>query len=452
MTELGPLDAGFLELEDTDRHVSAGIGVVAILAGAPPSRAEFTAELARRVTVDARLRERVRGARWDLAAPRWEEDPDFDLTRHLRWTAVPRPRDDAALFESVAALMEQRLDRDRPLWECVVVEHLAGDRWAMLVKAHHSMVDGMSGIALFERFCDEHGAPSGVAARRSRAARGPRDLLAAGMRLPVDVPRLFYRTARATVPLVVDVVRPAPDTSLNGPIGARRRYAVARTSLSEVREIGAAFGATVNDVALAVLAGAFRSLLERRGEDPAAETVRVLAPVSTRSPGPDRGPGNKVSLMLPVLPVGSTDPFEQLTAVHAATRAHKHSGETGAASTLITLAGLVPFAPTSRLIRLLLRFPQHGVAALVTDVPGPKRRLSFAGREVLELSAYVPIAMRLRMGIGVLSYQDQLRFGVTGDYDSTPDIAEFAADIETRTRELLDRVRESGGRARAPTR
>ncbi|MBH0781057.1 wax ester/triacylglycerol synthase family O-acyltransferase [Nocardia bovistercoris] len=443
MTELRLLDSGFIELEDADQHVSAGIGVVAIIAGAPPTRAEFTVELSRRVAADARLRRRVRRTPWDLAAPRWEDDPDFDVARHLRWTAVPRPCDDRALFELVATAMEERLDRDHPLWQCVVVERLDADRWAILVKAHHSMVDGISGIALFQRLCDD---PDGTAVRRSRHSTRPgwnvRDVVVKGMRLPVDVPRLLLGTVRAAAPLVVDVVRPAPTTSLNGSIGRRRRYAPARASLTEVKEIGAAFGATVNDVALAALAAAFRALLVHRGEDPTAEEVRVLAPVSTRSPGADSRLGNKVSIMLPVLPVATADPVEQLAAVHAETASHKKSGEAGAADLIITAAGLLPFVSVAWALRLASHFPQHGVACLATNVPGPDKRLFFGGREVLEISPYVPIALRLRTGIGILSYHDQLRFGITGDYDSTPDIELFATEIERAVARLLKCARD----------
>ncbi|MET7772742.1 wax ester/triacylglycerol synthase family O-acyltransferase [Nocardia sp. NPDC005366] len=453
MPELRPLDSGFMELEDTDRHISVGIGAVAIVAGTPPTRAEFTAELAKRLAGDVRLRQKVRRMPWDLAAPQWVDDPAFDLARHVRWMAVPEPRDDDALFELVATTMEERLDRDHPLWQCVVIERLAGNRWAMIVKAHHSMVDGISGIALFERFCDRTGdspAPASAAAdSRSLGA-----LVREGLRLPFHAPRILASTVRAAVPLVASAVKPAPDTSLNGSIGRQRRYAVARTSLSAVREIGAVFGVTVNDVALAALTAAFRTLLLGRGEDPGAEEMRILAPVSMRPPDAKAILDNRVSVMLPVLPVELSDPVEQLAAVHAQMSEHKSSGEAQAANSFITLAGLLPFVSVAWAVRLASRFPQHSVAGLATNVPGPKYRLYLHGREVLEILAYVPIAMRLRTGIGILSYHDQLRFGITGDYDSTPDIAVLAAGIEDATQQLLERARRvaEAGSTKTPQR
>ncbi len=432
-----------MELEDTDRHISVGIGAVAIVAGAPPTRAEFMTELSRRISVDVRLHQKVRRTPWDLTTPQWVDDPNFDLAHHIRWMAVPEPRDDAALFEVVAATMEERLDRDHPLWQCVVVERLADDRWAMIVKAHHSMVDGVSGIALFERFCDSDSAPP-PSRSDTGGSRNPVALVAKGLRLSLDAPRILAGTVRAAIPLATSIVRPAPDTSLNGSIGRQRRYAVARASLGSVREIGAVFGVTVNDVALTALTAAFRTLLLRRGEDPTLEQIRVLAPVSMRPPESKTTLDNRVSLMLPVLPIELSDPVEQLAAVHARMSEHKNSGEAHAANSVVTAAGLLPFVSVAWAVRLASRFPQHSVAALATNVPGPKNSLYLHGNEVLEILAYVPIAMRLRTGIGILSYRDQLRFGITGDYDSTPDIDVVATGIEEAIQQLSEHARRVG--------
>ncbi|MEU7767737.1 wax ester/triacylglycerol synthase family O-acyltransferase [Nocardia sp. NPDC049190] len=439
MTELNPLDSGFMELEDTDRHVSVGIGAVAIVAGPPPRRAEFTAGLAKRLTMDARLRQKVRTTLWDLTAPVWVNDPNFDLAHHLRWMALPEPGDEPTLCELIAEVMEERLDRDHPLWQCVVVERLAGDRWAMIVKAHHSMVDGVSGISLFERLCDPRSDHKTVPRAAPAASSFDWRALAVNMlRLPVDAPRIVAQTVRAAAPLALSTVRPAPVSSLNGPIGRQHRYAVARTSLSTVQEIGAVFGATVNDVALAAVTSAFRSILLRRGEEPTADKVRILAPVSVRASHAKYLLDNRISLMLPVLPVDIGDPVGQLATVHERMSRHKARGEASAASAILTLADWLPFAPIAWTFRLVSRFPQHGIAALATNVPGPRRRLYLYGREVLEILAYVPIAMRLRTGIAILSYSDQLTFGITGDFDTTPDIAVLAESVEQAIDRLLD--------------
>ncbi|MFG1798051.1 wax ester/triacylglycerol synthase family O-acyltransferase [Nocardia sp. NPDC049149] len=442
MSELGPLDSGFMELEDTDRHVSAGIGAVAIVAGSPPSREEFGAELAKRLDVDRRLHQKVRRTPWDLAAPAWVPDLNFDLAHHLRWMALPDPMDEDALCELVAEVMEERLDRDHPLWQCVVVEHLVDDRWAMIVKVHHSMVDGVSGITLFERFCDDPAELPDISVSEMGAARNDWvGLLAKSLRLPIDAPRFVAQTLRAAVPLAISAVLPAAGSSLNGSIGRQRRYTVARASLPAVREIGAAFGATVNDVVLAAVAAAFRTVLLSRGEEPTADKLRILAPVSVRAADAKNILDNRVSAMLPLLPIESADPVEQLTTVHRRMAEHKASGEAAAANSLLSLARWLPFASIAWTVRLVSRYPQRGISGLATNVPGPRRRLHLHGREVLEILAYAPIAMRVRIGIAILSYGDQLRFGITGDYDSTPDLHLLAERIEETIEHLLNRAR-----------
>lgn len=328
MSELHPLDGGFLELEDADRHISLGIGAVAVMAGPAPTRSEFTDWLTACLDRVGRLRERVRGSRWDVAAPVWEADPHFDLAHHVRWTALPEPNDESALREVIATELAERLDRDHPLWRCVVVEHLAGDRWALIVQAHHAMVDGISGMTLFERLCDP--VDDEPAAEASPKSRGPAarwfDLTVRVARLPVAAPRWAISTARSLVPVVFAAVAPSGSSSLNGPIGRQRRYVVARASLTEVREVGTAYSASVNDVALAAITSAYRTLLIRRGEDPAARRVRILIPVSVRESTADHVLDNRVSAIIPHLPVEESDPVARLAAVHARVAHHRARG------------------------------------------------------------------------------------------------------------------------------
>ncbi|WP_063053556.1 wax ester/triacylglycerol synthase family O-acyltransferase [Nocardia arthritidis] len=458
MSELGPLDAGFMELEDTDQHVSAGIGAVAILAGAPGDRAELVRRLARRIEVNTRMRQKVRRGRWDVIAPTWVADPDFDLGHHLTWAALPRPQDEAALWELVASTLERRLDRDHPLWHFTVVEQLAGDRWAAILSAHHSMVDGVSGISLLQSLCDpQTGAADAALAEREAGALSARSeagapadwqrLLRSGLELPLRTPglmmrapRAVVRTARGMAPLIWNVLDPRGSSSLNGPIGRQRRYAVARLRLDEINRIREVFGGTVNDVALAAVTAALRAVLLARGEQPAPDAVRILTPVSTRSAGASGRLDNRVSLMLPVLPVDLDDPVEQLTMVRERMGTLKSGGESGAGQALISLAGLVPFAPVAWAVKTALRYPQHGVAALATNVPGPTQTQRMFGADVLEIFPFAPIAMRLRIGIAMLSYHGTLSCGITGDFDGAPDIALVAQTIPAAVDRLLARA------------
>lgn len=445
MTELRPLDSGFLELEDSDQHISLGIGAVAILSGAPPTRAEFAEFLAERLAGNDRLRQRVRRTLLDLTAPVWEEDSNFDLAHHIRWIALPEPAGEKELFEFVAAELEERLDRDHPLWQCTVVERLAGDRWALFVKAHHSLVDGVSGVTLFANLCDRVTDPPGIAAVPDlNVGSDGMSLLHSvveGVRWTLDLPRSAVNLLRTVIPVAVATVTPAAESSLNGPIGRQRRYVVARTSLADVREIDNAFGTTVNDVVLAAVTSAYRALLLSRGETPTADTLRMLVPVSMRPPDAKSILDNRVSVMLPLLPIDIEDPVERLRAIHTRMTEHKAGGETQAQKSLLTMAARLPFAPIAWTVRIASRIPQHGVMALATNIPGPRRALTLHGRQVLELHPAVPIAMRLRTGIAILSYDGQLNFGITGDYDTTPDIESIAEGIHSAVAELLAAAR-----------
>jgi diacylglycerol O-acyltransferase / wax synthase len=444
MTELRPLDMGFMELEDTDPRISLGIGAVAIMAGPVPSRSAFTAMLAERVDRNERLRQRVRRSPLDVTAPVWEQDPDFALAHHIRWTALPGVGDEPTLGELIATELAERLDRDHPLWQCVVVERVADGRWALIVKAHHSMVDGVSGISLFERLCDrsEDSAQKSPGTSRSSAV-GLVDRLVEVVREPWAVPRRAVTTVRGLLPVVGAAVSPTASSSLNGPIGRQRRYALARASLADVRAIGAAFDVTVNDVVLAAVASAYRTVLSQRGEEPTAGKVRVLVPISVRSPDAEGIADNRVSAMIPYLPIELADPIERLSAVHERVARHRARGEAGAQTSLLAMAAWLPHPVVAWTFRLAGHYSQRSVAALVTNVVGPRRRLTLLGREVVEILPCVPLAMRLRTTVAVLSYRDRLAFGITGDYDTTPDIDAIADGIEHEIAELSTRARRT---------
>ena len=167
MEHLTTLDAGFLEAEDSDRHVSLAIGGLAVMEGPPPDHASLVSVLAERVSEIPRFTQVVRTHPLDLAAPEWVDDPQFDLAHHVHRIALPQPGDDAALYRVVADIMERRLDRDRPLWESWTIEGLAENRWAVLTKLHHCMADGISATRLLAGLCD--GADAETFANRIRA-------------------------------------------------------------------------------------------------------------------------------------------------------------------------------------------------------------------------------------------------------------------------------------------
>jgi diacylglycerol O-acyltransferase len=352
--------------------------------------------------------------------------------------------------------MTRRMDRGRPLWEYWFCEGLAGGRWALLSKLHHSMVDGVSGTDLYRLVLDatpdprppmpDEWQPAPAESTMSFTARALWDSVkapAAGARAigtALAAPRrLAVGTAQTAKGLLAlsGALRPVQESSLTGPLDGSRRYTWATVSLSDIRTVRKRFGVTVNDVALTAATGGFRRLLLSRGEEPAAHTLRSLVPVSTREPGAESIPDNRVTLMLPYLPVDLADPVDRLAAVKTRVRDLRAAGEPDAGNTLTTAAEFGPFPPVAMGIRLGLRLPQQHIATVTTNVPGPRQTLYGMGRELEEILPYVPIADRVRIGVAMFSYRDALVFGITADWDSVPDIDVLADGITESMAELV---------------
>ncbi len=460
MERLTPLSAAFLEAEDVDPVASLAIGSFAIFEGPPPDFADFVAAIAGRLPLIPRYRQRLRRVAFDLAPPAWVDDPDFDIRRHVRRTSLPAPGGREEIGELMSLLMSRRMDRGKPLWEYWFCDGLADGRWGLLSKLHHSMVDGVSGTDLYRLILDPTPVP-GPAVPDTWQPVEPESTLAFTVdalrdlaQVPVRAGRAAARSALAPRRLArttVDSVRgliaiagaawPVTSTSLTGPLDGTRRYAWADLSLDDIRVVRKAYGATVNDVALAVVAGGFRRLLLVRGETPDPHALRSLVPVSTREPGTESIPDNRVSMMLPYLPVDLADPRDRLDAVRERIGALRaaHEPETGGAITAV--ADLGAFPSVSWGIRLGMRFPQRQIATVTTNVPGPRQTLYALGREVQEMLPYVPIADRVRIGIVMFSYRDTLTFGITGDRHSTPDLGVLAEGITESLAELLEDAR-----------
>ncbi|HEX4811638.1 MAG TPA: wax ester/triacylglycerol synthase family O-acyltransferase [Nonomuraea sp.] len=455
---LSPLDAAFLEVEDEEPEVSMAIASIAVMEGPPPSKEELVAAMRRRLPLVPLYRQKARQVPFDLGAPVLVDDPDFDLDRHILHASVAEPGDDAALCERIGEIMSRRLDRDRPLWEYWLLDGLSGERWALVSKVHHCLVDGVSGAnlyyVLFDLSPDGNGseapldayAPDPEPSTPRLIADAVRDLLLN----PIEQLRMIgeaLRTPHATAQRIADTARglltfagslwPTARSTLNGPIGERRRYAVARASLTEMKQAAHQAGASLNDVALSAITGAFRSLLLQRGEDPDPHAVRTAVPVSVRSRGEEGVCENRISVMLAFLPVHLADPDERLQAVRAHLTELKASMQAQAGEAMTTLARHEPFPPVSWVTRLLARLPQRTVVTVTTNVPGPPVPLYLLGRRALELFPYVPIIARLRTGVSVFSYCDQVTFGVTGDYDTVPEVEQFARAIQDELGRLV---------------
>ncbi len=455
MDQLTALDAGFLQTEDSDSRVSLAIGGLAVLEGPMPDHISLTTTLSQRLDACPRFKQRLRLRPFDLGPPEWVDDPHFDLGHHVRRIAVPRPGDDSDLFELIADVMSRRLDRSRPLWEIWIIEGLADDRWALLMKIHHCIADGIATAHMLAGLSDQGISTS--FASHIRATKQPTlpgaSSAPSGLRLTgafanslirvgdlrstsTAVTAAAVRAARGASELAAGLLRPA-SSSLNGPMSNLRRYSAARVKLDDIRQVCQAFDVTINDVALAALTESYRNLLTRRGEQPSPGSLRTLVPVSMRSADALDKTDNRVSLMLPLLPVDVENPVQRLRTVHSRLSRTKSHGQRQAGSAALSVANVVPFALTAWAIRLLTRLPQRGVTTLATNVPGPREPLHIMRRKVIGVMPVPPIAMRLRTGVAMLSYADDLFFGILTDFDAVPDVDEFARGIEAAVARLV---------------
>jgi len=447
MEQLSTLDAGFLHAEDSDRHVSLAIGAVAVLAGPMPGFDSLSATIGERVLSVPRFCQVLHTQPLDLGAPHWADDSELDISHHIRLAALPRPGDDAALSRWVADVMERRLDRDRPLWECWVVDGLAHNRWAILMKVHHCIADGIAATHMLSRICDDGG--GNTFATDIRAARestsglrlpalslNPIEWIAGAWRTSVGVTSAAVQALHGAAEIAGGLLRPASASSLTGPLTSMRRYASVEVSMEHVTKICNGFDVTINDVALAAITDSYRTMLLRRGERPQPDSLRTLVPVSVRSADAANETDNRVSVMLPCLPVEKADPVAQLQSVHKRLTRAKASGQRQAGNIFVSATKAIPFALTAWTVRTLTRLPQRGVVTLATNVPGPRKRLRVMGREVVRLLPIPPLALKLRTGIAIMSYADHLAFGIIGDYDAAPDVDELASGIERAVERL----------------
>jgi WS/DGAT/MGAT family acyltransferase len=456
---LSPLDASFLHVEDDVSHMH--IAAIGIFEGPPARYADVVNMVRGKLPLVPRYRQVVRFVPLDLGRPVWVDDPHFNIDYHLRHTALPDPGGETELRALVGRVMAQQLDRSKPLWEIWMVEGLEGGRWALLSKTHHALVDGVAGTDLLAVLMDitpqpspavlddwrPRPAPSNARLAFDAAtdlARSPYEQLRA-VRASTRVPRhaisRFGEVARG-LSSMAGVVRPTPASSLNGPLGPHRRYAWASTTVDDIKRVRKGLGGAFNDVVLASITNGFRELLLSRQES-VDRVVRTLVPVSVRPRTPGTvavGDGtmqNKVSAMFAELPVGIDDPSERLRTITVQMAGLKESKEAVAGEALTSLSGFAPPMLLALGMRLASRVAQRNVNTVTTNVPGPQLPLYVAGRRMLTAYPYVPLAGQIRIGVAIFSYDGQVTFGITGDWDTTADLDVLARGIENGMRTML---------------
>jgi WS/DGAT/MGAT family acyltransferase len=455
---LTALDASFLYLEDPDTPMHVG-GVLVLESPAGVLDHPALVDLVRaRLPLVPRYRQRVLEVPGHLANPVWVDDPDFDVTYHVRRSALPRPGTEEQLLDLVARLTARPLDRNRPLWEMYLIEGLEGDRTAVVTKTHPALVDGLGAIDIGQVILDARPAGGEVPAEDWRPRRPPGQVALVWQAVEqylqrpsavVETARTAIGDVRATASRWAGVaggllaaaartaIRPAPVSPLNAPIGRQRRVAVARASLEDVKVIRKAHGGTVNDALLTIVTGALREWLLSRGEPVVGSTsVRALVPVSVRNEEDEAG--NPVASLLVDLPVGEPNPWVRLARISYAMRGLTQGSQSVGADTLSALSGFAP--PTLHALgaRAASGLSRRLFNLVVTNVPGPQAPLYAGGARMVEVFPVVPLARGQGLAIGMTSYDGTVYVGLNADRDSLSDVDVLADLIEQEVAYLVE--------------
>jgi diacylglycerol O-acyltransferase / wax synthase len=473
MDRLSAVDATFLHQESATTHMH--IGALVILEGTPPSFDEFLAHIASKLHQVPRYRQKLAMPPYQTGRPLWIDDPTFHLEYHVRHSALPRPGTDEQLEKLSARIFSQQLDRTKPLWEMWLIEGLRGDRFAIINKSHHALVDGVSGAELATVLFDlspeyvptpaRDWIPRPEPSRAELLAAGARDAVslttstAASMVGALSNPSRLVGSARETIEGLGEVawagINPAPASPLNVPLGPHRRYRFVRGRLDDYKLIKNAFGGTVNDAVLTVVAGALARFLRGRGVRTEGLQLRAAVPVSVRGSDKRNALGNEITLMLAPLPVHIDEPVARLAEVRAAMDGIKKSKQALGAA---TIAGLQRFAPPTLLaVSSRLSMSPRMYNVLVTNVPGPQFPVYALGRRLLEIAPIPFLAPDHAVAIAIMSYDGGIDFGVLADYDAIGDLDVLTGGIDDALTELVGLARSavaeaaSSGPAPAPS-
>ncbi|WP_238305452.1 MULTISPECIES: wax ester/triacylglycerol synthase domain-containing protein [Mycobacterium] len=390
MAQLTTTDAGPWGNPGPDRHASMAMGAAAVVAGPAPGNDRIATLLAERF------------------------EPGFEPARHVQRVALPQPGDDADLFRAIAHALERPLDPARPLWECWIIEGLRGNRWAILIKAHHGMTPA---ARLLAQLCDGSGddAFTNAVALKQVSPLARESWPSTLLRAPLNVAKAAARAVSdATSGLAAAVGTLATLTSPVGSQNTLRHYRTVRVSRTTAESVARKLGVGLDDVALAAVTEGFRTVLADRGEQPRADSLRT------------------VGSALSQLPVHLHDPVMQLRAVHHATT-----------QGLPAPAEYSPLALCNKVIQAFTGTSRNDVVTLATHGRGPRQPLTLMGRQVAELLPIPPTAPELSTGVAVLGYGDELVFGLTADYDGAAVLEQLATGIEAGIAHLAALTQDS---------
>jgi diacylglycerol O-acyltransferase / wax synthase len=453
LDSLSGVDASFLHQEGHNTHMH--IGGLALLGGPAPPYVELLEHIRSRLGLVPRYRQKLAAPPLGLGRWRWIDDPTFNLEYHVRHTALPRPGDEDKLHALVARVFSQRLDRTKPLWELWLVEGLADGRWGLLSKTHHALVDGVSGVDLMTMLFDLGTEPRDVGrdpwhprpepSTAQLAATAISGALRRASELPLRAasealrPGLAVERAREALEALGEVawagLNPPPDTPLNTQVGPHRRFAVVPADLEDFKAVKNAFGGTVNDVVLAVVAGALRRWLHGRGLRTEGMELRVCVPISVRSDADHGSFGNKLVQVLCPLPVHIADPIERLRWVSERMRDLKESKQALGAEMIARAEDFTP--PTILAQATRMNFSTRFYNLLVTNVPGPQLPVYALGRRLEAVFPIPFLAGDRALAVAVMSYDGGMNVGVIADLDALPDLDVITEGIESSLAELV---------------
>ncbi len=478
---LSALDASFLGIETAGSHLQ--IGALAVFGMGPLRHADGGVDFERLrdyvgASLDSVPRYRQRLMRAPIfGQPYWVDDASFFLDYHVRHTSLPRPGDERQLKRLAGRIFSQRLDPTRPLWELWVIEGLSDDRFALVLKAHHCLADGVAGAGILATLL--LGGGKGSAEEWTpRPTPTPRELLRAELRhrgtgwrkLGRDLgcvaraPRQHVDTARTLVKSAATTLRagatPADDTPLNPDhVSPHRRFDGCRIDLGEMKKVKNALGGKINDVVLATTAGALRRAFERQGlESDGLHGVRALVPVNTRGKAHGRADGaggNSFAVLLATRPVDVADPRARYELVMEETRYAKTKAQLAEATA--GFEDVADFASTGRAVELMkLATRQRSYNLVVTNVPGPPFALSLLGAPLEAIYPLVPLYENQALGIALLSYAGSMFWGFDADWTQLPGLHLLVEDVHASFAELLalaesDRAAAEAKGPRAPT-
>ncbi len=432
-------------------HVASTI----IMEGPAPHRSELRDHIASRLHLVPRFRQKLRFVPFGQGRPVWVDDPHLNLEYHIRQTALPPPGSEEQLRTLAARIFSQQLDRSKPLWEMWLAEGLEGDRFALITKSHHALVDGVSGVditnVLFDTAREPETPPAAgpewlprpepsdaklLADALLERATSPAEI-ARGVRAALRGPRQVAAQAlggASAAGKMIGAGMSAPPSPFNVDIGPHRRFAFVRADINELKRIKNEHGGTVNDVVLSVVTGALGNYLRARGHDTSELEMKAMVPVSVRAADEHGALGNRVAAMMAPLPVWCEDPVERLHLTTASMGDLKSSGQAVGAQLLTQMTDFAPPTIAAQAARLTPR--QRFFNLVVTNVPGPQIPLYMLGRKMEAIFPMVPLAQRQALCVGIMSYNGQINFGLIGDYDAMADLDSFGLDLEGAIKEI----------------